>query len=95
MEELFLQELTSGEESNAVRLAARWFNTFATDQTLRERLKLKATILNKETCEISPWVLKYNGKPAMNTISILTIMRKPCAMNTWQNTKTSLLHLER
>jgi hypothetical protein len=68
--EEFLQELSHPEKcSNAAKLVQRWLTTFPSDTAMRERLKLKATVLNTETCDISPWVLKYNGKPAMITKS--------------------------
>jgi hypothetical protein len=62
-------DLATVECSNAAKLAWKWFNTFSQDQSMRERLKIKAHVMNPETSELSSWILKYNGKPAMITKS--------------------------
>jgi hypothetical protein len=76
--EEFLRDVAStGSTSPAAKLVQKWFTTYHDDQAMHDRLKLKATVLNKSTCDLSPWVLRYNGKPAMITKSN-TMSRVQC-----------------
>jgi len=65
-----IADLVEGKScSNAARLAHWWLTESDKDVSLKERLKLKATVVNDNASEILGWVNKYNGKPAMITKS--------------------------
>jgi len=56
-----VEQLRSGAAEPSVRLLCRWLEGYASDDALKARLKVKATVLNPEASRIPAWALKYNG----------------------------------
>ena len=56
-------------QSAAVQLLLKWLTTFDTNESTKERLKIKVNVLNAESCGIPAWALKYNGHGCMLTKS--------------------------